>query len=157
VWYDVEPDPRERRSASSIHIADPTERQMVTKYDPDRASDPRLWLAADESELMKLVARWHERARIRMPNPRAHAALHVMVENQAAMLAETPVAEAIKRLMGEGLSRHEALHAIGSVLLTHMNRAASTNIPIGKDAYFADVRGLTKETWYRDYSLEGED
>src|SRR5215207_811508 len=98
-----------------------TERQMVNRYDPDRAPDPRLWRAADESELMELVARWHAVARIRMPNPGAHAALHVMVENQAAMLAETPVAEAIKRLMGEGLSRHEALHAIGSVLLTHMN------------------------------------
>lgn len=130
---------------------------MMTKYDPDRAPNPKLWLAAEELELMDLVARWHANARIRMPNPGAHAALHVMVENQAAMLGETPVAEAIKRLMGEGLSRHEALHAIGSVLLTHMNNAAATNVPISTAAYFADVRALTKETWYRDYSLEGVD
>ena len=130
---------------------------MVKKYDPDRAPDPKLWLAADEQDLMDVVARWHDRARIRIPNPRAHAALHVMVENQAAMLAETPVAEAIKRLMGEKLSRHEALHAIGSVLLTHMNKAAATNVPISTAAYFADVRALTKAIWYRDFSLEGED
>lgn len=130
---------------------------MLTTYDPDRAPDPRLWRAAKEMELIDLVARWHDEARVRMPNPRVHAAVHVMVENQAALLADTPVAEAIKRLMGEGLSRHEALHAIGSVLLTHMNNAAATNVPVSKDAYFADVRALTVEIWRRDYSLDAED
>ena len=128
---------------------------MVETYDPDRAPDPRLWLAAKELELIDLVERWHDQARVRMPNPRVHAALHVMVENQAALREQTPVAEAIKRLMGEDLSRHEALHAIGSVLLTHMNNAAATNVPVSREAYYADVRALTKDVWRRDYSLDG--
>ena len=131
--------------------------QTEMKYDPDHAPDPRAWLGADELDLIDLVERWHDGARIRMPNPRAHAAVHVMVENQAAMADETPVAAAVARLMGQGLSRHDALHAVGSVLLSHMNTAAATNIPISRDAYFADVRALTVESWYRDYSLDAED
>ena len=39
-----------------------------------------------------------------------------------------------------------------------MNEAASTNVPISREAYFADVRALTAESWYRDFSLDaGED
>jgi hypothetical protein len=130
----------------------------VNEYNPDRAPDAEQWRAADEMDLMDLVFQYHETARIRMPNPQAHAALHVMVENQAALADKTPVAEAIVRLMGQGLSRHDALHAVGSVLLTHMNNAKATSTPIRRDAYFHDVRALTAESWYRDYSLDaGED
>jgi hypothetical protein len=131
---------------------------LLTKYDPDQAPDAAGWLAARELELVDLVERYHEEARIRTPNPRAHYSIHVMVENQAALADRTPVAGTIGRLMGEGLSRHDALHAIGSVLLTHMNRATATNVPVSREAYFADVRALTAERWYRDYSLDaGED
>jgi uncharacterized protein YoaH (UPF0181 family) len=130
---------------------------LVTKYDPDREPDAEKWRAANEMDLVEIVERYHERERIRMPNPRAHASLHVMVENQVALGDRTPVAEAIQRLMGEGLSRHDALHAVGSVLITHMNNARATNTPVRRDAYFDDVRALTKESWWRDYSLDGED
>ncbi|HEX6040957.1 hypothetical protein [Longimicrobium sp.] len=82
----------------------------------------------------------------------------MMVETQAALADETPVAEAIVRLMGQGLSRHDALHAVGSVLLTHMNEAMATNTPIRVAAYYKDIRELTAESWYRDYGLDaGED
>jgi hypothetical protein len=131
---------------------------LVNEYNPDRAPDPEAWKGSDEMDLMELVIQYHDNARIRMPNARAHAALHVMVENQVALAEQTPVADAVIRLTGEGLGRHDALHAVGSVLLTHMNNAAATNTPISRDAYFEDVRALTAESWYRDYSLDaGED
>lgn len=130
----------------------------MNDYNPDLAPDAQAWKAADEMELVALVLQYHDDARIRMPNARAHAALHVMVENQAALAEQTPVADALVRLMGQGLGRHDALHAVGSVLLTHMNDAAASNRPISRDAYFDDVRALTAESWYRDYSLDaGED
>ena len=129
----------------------------MDEYNPDVAPDAEAWKAADEMDLMELVFQYHEKARIRMPNARAHAALHVMVENQVALAEQTPVAEAIVRLMGQGLGRHDALHAVGSVLLTHMNNAAATNQPISRDAYFNDVRVLTAESWYRDYSLDADE
>ena len=42
---------------------------------------------------------------------------HVVVENQVALGEVTPVPETLDRLMDEGLDRHEAVHAIGSILM----------------------------------------
>jgi hypothetical protein len=39
------------------------------------------------------------------------------VENQAALGTGYAVAGTLERLMNEGLDRHEAIHAIGSVLM----------------------------------------
>jgi hypothetical protein len=40
---------------------------------------------------------------------------HVIVENQAAQGLETPVRRTLARLQAEGLSRHDAVHAVGSI------------------------------------------
>jgi hypothetical protein len=50
-------------------------------------------------------------------NKRLHAAAHVLVENQVAMSDATVVPATLNRLMREGLDRHEAIHAIASVLM----------------------------------------
>ena len=42
---------------------------------------------------------------------------HVVVENQVALGEATSVSEALDRLINEGLDRHDAVHAIGSVLM----------------------------------------
>jgi hypothetical protein len=42
---------------------------------------------------------------------------HVVVENQIALGEPPAVREALARLMGEGLDRHDALHAVGSVVM----------------------------------------
>jgi hypothetical protein len=41
---------------------------------------------------------------------------HVIVENQVALGEAYPVQSVLLRLMEEGLDRHDAIHAIGSVL-----------------------------------------
>lgn len=46
--------------------------------------------------------------------------IHTVVENQAALGGEYPVAEKLGQLMGEGLNRHDAIHATGSVLAQHL-------------------------------------
>lgn len=130
---------------------------MLTKYDPDRAPDPERWLAQNEMELMEIVERYHRREQIPLPNARVHASFHVMVENQVALGGETPVAEAVDRLMGEGLSRHDAIHAVGAVLATHMHRALAARVPVSREAYYADIRALTKEGWLAEYGLTGGD
>jgi len=43
---------------------------------------------------------------------------HVVVENQVALGEATPVPATLNRLMHEGLDRHEAIHAIGSILMS---------------------------------------
>lgn len=124
---------------------------MLTKYDPDRAPDPQRWRAQNEMDLMDIVQRYHRRAGIRLPDERIHAALHVMVENQVALGAQTPVGEAVDRLMGEGMSRHDAIHAVGAVLDKHVFQAHSTGIPVSREAYYADIRAVTKEAWLAEF------
>jgi hypothetical protein len=43
-----------------------------------------------------------------------------VVENQLALGEATPVPTTLERLMDEGLDRHEAIHAIGSILMRIM-------------------------------------
>jgi hypothetical protein len=130
---------------------------LLTEYDPEQAPDPERWLAQDEMELMEMVQGYHRREQIPLPNARVHAGYHVMVENQVALGDRTPVRDAVVRLMGEGMSRHDALHAVGAVLAKHMHRATETRIPVSREAYYADIRALTKEQWSAEYGPEGEE
>ena len=130
---------------------------MLTKYDPDRAPDPERWLAQNEMSLMEIVQRYHRREQIPLPREGAHASIHVMVENQVALGDRTPVGEAVDRLMGEGLSRHDAIHAVGAVLTTHMHRAMVEQKPVSVEAYYADVRAVTRKSWLAEYGLTTSD
>jgi hypothetical protein len=86
-----------------------------THYDPDVAPDPREWLALPESERIRLAQSYHVAGRVKVPSMKAHAAVHAAVENQIAS-GYGPSRKAVARLQSEGLSRHEAVHAIGSVI-----------------------------------------
>ncbi len=88
-------------------------------YNPENAPEPGSWLELDEQERIVLVEAWHRAAHIKLPNVTAHAALHIVVENQIAMNLE-PVVRAMHRLTKEGLTRHDAVHAISSVVATHL-------------------------------------
>jgi hypothetical protein len=55
-----------------------------THYDPDKAPDPKEWLALDEQERIRLAKNYHVARRIKLPNANAHAAFHAVVENQIA-------------------------------------------------------------------------
>lgn len=123
------------------------------RYDPDRAPDPARWIALPEDERIEMVERYHRREHIRLPRPTLHAVMHVIVENQIA-LGETPVVEAIPRLMGEGLSRHDALHAVAWVLAMHMHDALATREEVDSEAYYSEVRALTKDRWYAEAGPE---
>lgn len=90
-----------------------------------------------------LAEAYHRRAGIELPNTKVHAVMHVIIENQVALGDELPVRRAIERLMGEGLDRHEAVHAVGSVLAAHMSdtlKAGAAN----NAAYNAAVERLTE-------------
>lgn len=104
----------------------------------------------NELDRIDLVLDFHRRDRVRVPNARVHAILHAVVETQVAMDAETPVAGTLKRLLGEGLDRHDAIHAIGSVLIKHM-RDILVDGAAGPDpdqAYWKELEGLSAESWH---------
>jgi hypothetical protein len=92
----------------------------VERYSPDSPPDPLEWLALPESERIELVRDYHRRARAKLPNAGLHASFHVVVENQAALGDELPVRRTLERLQREGLGRHDAIHAVASVLVTQM-------------------------------------
>jgi hypothetical protein len=89
-------------------------------YDPEVAPDPRAWLALDEGERCRRVEAWHRASDEPLPEElTVHVALQTTIENQIA-LGMSSVAQACQRLRGEGLTRHDALHAIGVALVDYM-------------------------------------
>ncbi|MCL5428723.1 MAG: hypothetical protein M1347_02815, partial [Chloroflexi bacterium] len=85
-------------------------------YDPLEAPDPDAWLALDESERRYKTLEYHLLFEKDLPAPEAHATIHTIVETQLAMEVK-PLPATLMRLMEEGLNRHEAIHAIASVLI----------------------------------------
>jgi hypothetical protein len=126
----------------------------VKHYDPKVAPDPAEWLALDEQERIHLAEAHHRAARIKLPSIKAHAAFHAIVENQIAEGLE-PVVRAMARLAAEGLSRHDAVHAIGSVLADQLYEATQTkdteSAVTAQAHYNAAVERLTAQEWRRKY------
>ena len=123
--------------------------KYVKRYDPQHAPDPEGWLALDEAERTELVLQYHRRARVRVPNSRLHATIHVIVENQVALGDEIPVRRTLERLRAEGLDRHDAVHAIGSVTAKHIYDMLKEGPPAGdpNEPYWAELENLTAEGW----------
>ena len=127
---------------------------MLERYDPLRAPASQEWLDMGELSRIALVENYHRRAGIRLPNVRLHATFHVIVENQVALGVETP-AKTLERLMNAGVDRHEAIHAVASVLSEHINDVLSgSSLPSDPNVpYHAALEKLTVESWRRDYGV----
>lgn len=121
---------------------------MMDAYDPLRPPSIADWTELDESERLDLVLTYHQRQGDDLPNPDAHAVVHVIVENRAALADETPVASVMERLMQEGLDRHDAIHAIGSVLMEALHGATQGDREADPtSAYYRELMQLTAEKW----------
>nr|WP_249146199.1 SEC-C metal-binding domain-containing protein [Bradyrhizobium diazoefficiens] len=133
--------------------------ESIRGYDPFVEPHADHWLALDEQDRIDLVMDYHRDAGIRLPREKLHAVFHAIVESQIAD-PQLPVRRTAQRLMSEGLDRHEAVHAIGSVLAGHINdlmrgnksEADATDMVSGRDPnedYFAELEALTAENWLR--------
>lgn len=124
---------------------------MIDRYDPELAPDPAEWLALDESERIHLIEQYHRNAKIPLPKSarRLHSAIHTVVENQLALEDQEVVRATLLRLMQEGLTRHEASHAIGSVMAEHMYNLLQedSDTPEDNAPYYAALQLLTAEKW----------
>ena len=105
----------------------------MNTYNPDKAPDPARWLALDEQRRIQLAEKYHRAARIRLPNLKAHAIFHAIVA----------------RLTGEGLTRHEAIHAIASVLAAHLRDLsnATTDESDSAATYTDAIEKLSAGNW----------
>ena len=122
------------------------------KYDPVTAPDPHQWLALAETRRLDLVAAYHRRARAKLPNAQLHAAIHAIVENQLAEGFDL-ARDALDRLRAEGLDRHEAIHAIGSVLIAHLGNLLreGAEAPDHNAPYCHALRTLTASGWREEF------
>jgi len=121
----------------------------VDLYDPLVPPDRDEWLALGEAERVELVLAHVSSSGEELPNEELHAAIHVIIENQIALGDETPAEATLTRLMADGLDRHNAIHAIGSVLSDHLFELmkASAEAHTSHDAYFQGLRSLTAKAW----------
>jgi len=123
-------------------------------YDPSIPPEPKAWLDLDELERIRLVEVFHRKQRGKPPNLKAHAAFHAIVESQLAEGVES-VVRAMSRLSGEGLSRHDALHAIGSVLAEELHDLVTVRSDeppeVAQARYDAAVERLSAAEWRRLY------
>jgi len=120
----------------------------MKRYDANKTPEPAEWLNLDELKQIALVTDYHVRLREKTPNLQIHAVIHVTVENQLAEEIRT-VREALERLMAEGVDRHEAIHAIGSVLIVHLSKLIRREHTAQNphEEYFKDLQSLTKRSW----------
>ncbi len=121
----------------------------MTAYDPTKSPDPREWLQLDEQERITVIEGYHESHGVGLPSPKVHAIMHAIVENQLAE-ADDPVVRALARLVKQGLTRHDAVHAIASVVAEHVfdllkskGGASSVNV-----RYHAQVERLDAALWW---------
>ena len=80
-------------------------------------------------------------------NPILHVTIHQTVENQLAAKDPPVVHETLERLMRSGLSRHEAIHAIGSVLSVEIWEILKEERPFDEERYERELRQLNAREW----------
>ena len=116
------------------------------KNDPAVGPDPSQWLEAGERERLEAVRQYHGRAKDLAGGPETHAGVHCAVETQ---LAEGHVAAraALERLLRDGLDRHDAVHAIGSVVAAEIFEVLRSKRPHDPKAYARKLDALTASKW----------
>ena len=116
------------------------------RYDPDKPVDAAEWLALDETEQQLVVKQYHKRARVRLPSPTVHAVIHAATETQVAQ-GHPAASRAFERMVAEGLSRHDAIHAVGSVMAKHIFDIMKHHQHFDEKAYASDLDALSAERW----------
>jgi hypothetical protein len=123
----------------------------MERYDAEVSPVAKEWLALDPDERTLLVERYHRDARITLAKRARpfHALIHTVVENQLALEDQIIVRETLSRLTSAGLTRHEAIHAIGSVLIGYFNNLLGDkkSPPEGHAPYYAALRELDAKKW----------
>ena len=107
-----------------------------------------------EDECLELVREYHRRAGDELQDERLHAVIHVIVENQAAMDDEVPTRATLERLMREGLDRHDAVHAVGGVLMGHLQAMLGDGdaAPDINQGFYEELDKLTAAEWLEEFS-----
>jgi hypothetical protein len=120
------------------------------RYNPGKPVDAAEWLALGEAEQQLAVERYHKRAGDRMPSPRMHAIIHAAIETQVAQ-GHPAASRALERMQAEGLDRHDAVHAVGSVMAKHIFGIMKEGESFDETAYATDLDALSAERWLAEW------
>ncbi len=107
------------------------------------------WLALDEGERIQLAKAFHESHGEFGESLNLHAGMHGIIETQLAMDAPN-AREALVRLQEQGLTRHDAIHAIGSVLMEHIYDIQTSVFSTAEEAnnhYAESLKNFNVEDW----------
>ena len=121
----------------------------MENYHPSQTPSPEEWLKLDESIRIDLVRKAHEAAGIKFEEERAenmHSVIHVIVENQLALKVDS-VPATISKLTRQGLSRHEAIHAIGAVISEDLFNIVKNDQEHNFKKYRRRLDKLTAKRW----------
>jgi hypothetical protein len=117
-------------------------------YDADTGPDPEAWLALEEDERHIWTQAYHElkKPHDRPENPKIHAIMHSVAETWLASGDPPEARIALERLTSEGLSRHEAIHAIASALAGQIWEILQGRKPDNK-AMAKKLAGMSRRSW----------
>jgi hypothetical protein len=122
----------------------------MEKYNPSKPPNPEQWLALDESSRIGLVREYvdaYETDAVTEEEAKnLHAVIHVIIENQLAENVD-PVPDTLKRLIKQGLTRHNAIHAIGSILAEELFDVMQGSTELPTPLYNARLEKLTAKRW----------
>ncbi len=77
-------------------------------------------------------------------NPYLHLTMHAMIENQLAQGDPPEVAKTLDRLLGRGISRHEAIHAIAAEFVEVAFPVFQGREPFNTKRYIKRLRRLAR-------------
>lgn len=116
-------------------------------YDVSRGPNAAEWLVLEESARIALVAEAHRRSRASVGgNEEAHASIHVVVEDRLAM-GHTAVVAAYDRCRAAGVDRHNAIHALASVVTNHMVAVLESHAGFDQATADRDFEAIDPERW----------
>ena len=121
-------------------------------YNPSKSLNYGEWLALDEEERLDLVEAFHRSHKAFGRSLGSHAAIHAAVETQIAL--DIPnIRATLERLRKQGLNRHDAIHAIGSVLAQYMHDLLESEQSATEDVnerYYEQLSKFDAEDWLGD-------
>jgi hypothetical protein len=107
------------------------------------------WLRLSETERTRAIENYHQQLASHppMPNPNLHALMHGIVDNQLAARDPAEVPATLERLMLAGLGRHEAIHAIASVVAEALFKVAKEGVAFDRTRTARELARLRPEQW----------
>lgn len=130
---------------------------LAFEYNPAVSPNPEMWQQTDEGELLSLIQDYVEFNESDVESPTVHAAIHLAVENQIAATEDSvPAVETMLRLITAGVTRHNAIHAIGSVTIEQLHRTTDKEAtPMTPEEFTAAYHALNPAEWLERKTPEG--